>query len=97
MARLLLQSWFVFCLSLSMGDAVQPWDLTEMMTMPAAVPWMLPGLGSSVDAVDVRCKGESSRGPVLVTLFLQKIWENSNKITNRLRYMVWLSCKNCLA
>lgn len=54
-------------------------------------------LGCSVDAVDVRCKSESSRGPVLVTLFLQKIWENSNKIRNRLRYMVWLSCKTCLA
>lgn len=51
MARLLLQPWLVFCWSLSMGDAVQPWDLTETMAVPAAVPHVLPGLGCSMDAV----------------------------------------------
>lgn len=43
-----------------------------------------------------RGKGGSSRGPVLVTSFLQRILESSNKIRNRLRYAAGLSCETCL-
>lgn len=44
----------------------------------------------------LRGKRESSRGPILVTSFLQRILENSNKIRNRLRYVAGLSPETCL-
>lgn len=41
-------------------------------------------------------KAESSWGPILVTSFLQRILENSNKIRNKLRCAAGLSCETCL-